>query len=260
MYISECIQCRLEQLDHAETKTKDFKYESPQKSWTNIRNAAFYVSPIIKILNPQNVQTSTPEPVNRVMDFDVTDLDSIHEIENTPRNMRSSINHASNLISLPTYISTRRKRNLNTKYSPISSHQKFENGKAATISAEFAIDTGRATESSPRKKTQTKDITCSPTNFIAKTLVSPKLTDESTNHMNLPAPTTDFSKTDQLSIINFKTRVGFGAPNLIHNFSAISHAEDDSKSRISNNKLKIKGGKWRRTIFEMRKNKVTLCK
>lgn len=53
---------------------------------------------------------------------------------------------------------------------------------------------------------------------------------------------------------SIKPKVGFDATNSIHELSSISEAH------VSSQKIVIKGGKWRRTIFEMRKNKLTQCK
>lgn len=54
--------------------------------------------------------------------------------------------------------------------------------------------------------------------------------------------------------LSMKPRVGFDASNSIHELSVLS------KHNESSQKLVMKGGKWRRTIFESRKNKVTQCK
>lgn len=51
-----------------------------------------------------------------------------------------------------------------------------------------------------------------------------------------------------------KPKVGFDATNSIHELSLIP------EPNVSSQKIVIKGGKWRRTIFEMRKNKLTQCK
>lgn len=51
-----------------------------------------------------------------------------------------------------------------------------------------------------------------------------------------------------------KPRVGFDASNSIHELSVVSQQNESSQ------KLVMKGGKWRRTVFESRKNKVTQCK
>lgn len=54
--------------------------------------------------------------------------------------------------------------------------------------------------------------------------------------------------------LSVKPRVGFDASNSIYELSAISQQNESSL------KLVMKGGKWRRTVFESRKNKVTQCK
>lgn len=62
-----------------------------------------------------------------------------------------------------------------------------------------------------------------------------------------------------ISIVNqpklsVKPKVGFDDTNSIHELSVIS------EQNVSSQKLVIKGGKWRRTIFEARRNKITECK
>lgn len=54
--------------------------------------------------------------------------------------------------------------------------------------------------------------------------------------------------------LSVKPTVGFDASNSIHVLSAVSQLNESSQ------KLVMKSGKWRRTIFEARRNKVTECK
>lgn len=54
--------------------------------------------------------------------------------------------------------------------------------------------------------------------------------------------------------LSIKPHVGFDASNSIYELSMLS------KHNESSQKLVMKGGKWRRTVFESRKNKVTQCK
>lgn len=53
---------------------------------------------------------------------------------------------------------------------------------------------------------------------------------------------------------SIRPKVGFDDSNSIHELSEMSQRHELSQ------KIVIKGGKWRRTIFEFRKNKVTQCK
>lgn len=53
---------------------------------------------------------------------------------------------------------------------------------------------------------------------------------------------------------SIRPKVGFDDSNSIHELSEMSQQHELSQ------KIVIKGGKWRRTIFEFRKNKVTQCK
>lgn len=53
---------------------------------------------------------------------------------------------------------------------------------------------------------------------------------------------------------SIRPKVGFDASNSIHELSMVSQRNEPSQ------KIVIKGGKWRRTVYEMRKNKITQCR
>lgn len=67
--------------------------------------------------------------------------------------------------------------------------------------------------------------------------------------VNSPIPTSARMKA--------KPRVGFDAAHTVYELNKISRETDIDDI---NPLIMIKGGKWRRTIFELRKNKITRCK
>lgn len=72
-----------------------------------------------------------------------------------------------------------------------------------------------------------------------------------TTTLSTSSPTKTIANQPKIII---KPCVGFDASNSIHELSI------DSQHNATSQKLVMKGGKWRRTVFESRKNKVTQCK
>ncbi|XP_031627850.1 serine/threonine-protein kinase Haspin homolog ALK2 isoform X2 [Contarinia nasturtii] len=69
--------------------------------------------------------------------------------------------------------------------------------------------------------------------------------------ISVSSSSTTNSPTTTIAKVSIKPRVGFDASNSIHELSMVS------EQNISSQKIVMKGGKWRRTIFEARRNKVT---
>lgn len=65
------------------------------------------------------------------------------------------------------------------------------------------------------------------------------------------SPSTSVASQPKVSV---KPRVGFDISNSIHELSIAS------QQNVSSQKIVMKGGKWRRTIFEARRNNITQCK
>lgn len=80
------------------------------------------------------------------------------------------------------------------------------------------------------------------------------ITVSSTESGDYLLPVTSISKIPSPKPSN---KVGFGDKDSIHEMSIDLHSSTSSES---NHKIVIKGGKWRRTIYDIRKAKVTNCK
>lgn len=91
-------------------------------------------------------------------------------------------------------------------------------------------------------------------NTSAEAILVSSATSTSTSTLMTISTTSSPISTVNQAKVSLKPRVGFDASNSIHQLSVMSEQNESSQ------KLVMKSGKWRRTIFEARRNKVTQCK
>lgn len=262
---------------------------------TDMAWPSYSASPAVKFLRPQTGQTSTPQKLSFMADVGTNEITS--NATKSAQTVSDMI--ATNIFKpplQPTYVATRRQRLLPgeyLRYSPIqneaiamSMNNIDESKQTEMMSDSFRMSTTQCDiqNSEEYNKSETFDSHRS-SNHMRTANESSSLMDESNGNHQIEVvadihwvnastdaisvssasgdrtTTSTKSSTVSASIPNTiepknscKTRVGFNTSNSIHELSGIS--QNDGKI----GRIVIKGGKWRRTIFELRKNKITQCK
>lgn len=257
--------------------TREFRKtrEKESRSWLN-KKSSFPVSPLPKFLIPQIGQTSTPENGSKPKKFQ-----NVHQNETFGSTL--SINNGSDTIQTTSiqsnYVAKRRRKvpqgkitfslveeNINDdgldsisvlKTIDISNEESngYEDSKPACDDdiAVYEITTNE------NKSELEKFLITSDTNTTIDCTLSSK--HERVDTISVPS-SSRYDKNGSVRLlstnvsiqsynaeqINEKTKVGF-----------ITEIDNGAQKDGTNTKVVIRGGKWRRTIFEMRRNKMTLC-
>lgn len=272
-------------------ETEVDKTQSTEQVWQS-----YSASPAVKFLRPQSGQTSTPQKLSIMADVGTDEITS-NTTKSAQIISDLSVTNDFRPPLQPTYVATRRQRLLPGEYLTYSPIQKKQiamdmNSIDESKQSELMSDSFNKMSTSQSEIQNFEEYNKSETFESYRSSVhmrtandSSSLLDEpngnhrievvadihwvnaSTDAISVSSASSDRTTTStKLSTVSApilntiepknscKTRVGFNTSNSIHELSGIS--QNDGKIE----RIVIKGGKWRRTIFELRKNKITQCK
>lgn len=217
-------------------------------------------SPIKNILKPQIGQTSTPRNFSYMKNLDLV-------AESSSFNRHESMDGASNK---PIYVATRRRNGL-TKEENINELEQLKIGTDSLMTDQNEVESYKSsyllnasTDISSVwdgtigmvENNQVEVVAEIHWNHISSDAISVSSTSSSQTTTSIKPTLCAFipnKDKPENSINGPTTKVFFDNSNSIHELSTNSQG-DEQIGRIV-----IKGGKWRRTIFELRKNKITEC-
>lgn len=208
------------QLKKFELRVKQKKNQLEQNAWLNIQKAAFPVSPIDKFLTHRNPRTSTPQNLDHSRICTGSAVSKLNFDNGHSFSLQKQIKNA----------------NLNHSDSNIQQQSVFCPNITIDSSC-CSIDINHPTDKIDLEDHSKKDINYHIISLSSTSSDVAKCSSKTTTIQDIDNPRN-----------TVKAKVGFNTSN-------IDESEKDESKRIV-----IKGGKWRRTIFEIRKNKKTLCK
>lgn len=233
-------------------------------AWLN-KNSDFPVSPLTQFLSPHNGQTSTPAICckNVPKDHQNETCGSTTNIDNKSDAVRKTPTQLN-------YVAKRRPKVLQGKLIFSLDEESINEDDIVSISElkmtaesdsfevskpECDIDEHQMTANDNKSEFESLQI-INDTNATIDSTSSSK--NERFDTISVSS-SSGYDKNGSIKLLsanasdtNDKTRVGFNTSNLIREI-------DDGSLLGSNTKVVMKGGKWRRTIFEIRKNKMTAC-